>query len=184
MSRTRRKLDEACFFLNHLQDAEKKHPEFDYFLNAFVAASRSVSWIMKAEYGKVFGWREWYEAQVPQEGEEDLLASFTKLRNRSQKEDPLESELIVVMEFPPDSLTPEFKELIGRDVGKRFEMSLYAVPENGDISNIPANAVLGTMNAAELRLDELGEQNILDACNKYFTVLDRLVDCCEAGFAV
>lgn len=183
MSRTRRKLEESRFFLNHLRDSEKKHPDFDYFLNAFAAAARSVSWVMKAEYLRVPGWREWYETHSPDEGEKELLGAFTNLRNRSQKVNPLETKPVVVMDFPPESLTPEFKEMLERGFGKRFQATFYAVPEDGDMRNIPSTAVLGVIRSAERRLDELGERNVLDACDNYFAALERLVEHCETKFA-
>lgn len=183
MFRTRRKLEEARFFLNHLRDSEKKHPEFDYFLNAFAAAARSVTWVMKAEYLRVSGWREWYEAQSPDADEKELLGAFTQLRNKSQKEDPLETKVVVVMDFPPESLTHEFKEMLERGVGKRFQTTVYAVPEDGDMSQIPSTAILGVVRSAERRLNELGERDVLDACEKYFGGLERLVDRCGAEFA-
>ena len=183
MAGIRRKLDEARFFLKQLEESREKHPDFDYFLSAFAAAARSISWVMKAEYCRVDGWKEWYESQAPQTDEVELLASFTKLRNRSQKEAPLETKFVIVMDFPPESLTLELKAALERGVGKNFEVTLYAVPEDGDLSNIPSSAVLGISRGVERRLDELGERDVLDACHKYFATLERLVHDCEAGFA-
>jgi hypothetical protein len=183
MSRTRRRLDETRFFLNLLKDSEKKHPDFDYFLSAFTSAARSVTWVLKAEFVKVPGWQEWYESQSPDKDEKELLGAFTSLRNKSQKEAPLETKPVVVMDFPPDSLTPEFKKMLEGGVGKQFQATFYEVPEDGDMSKIPATAVLGVVRSAELRLEELGERDVLDACAKYFAALERLVDRCEAEFA-
>jgi len=166
-----------------MQDSCDKYTEFDYYLNAFIGAARSVNWLMKAEYGSVPGWLQWYEAQAPERDEQQLLAAFTKLRNRSQKQEPLETKAVVVMHFPPESVTPDFKALLERGVGKRFEVTVYAVPEDGDTSKIPSTAVLGTVAEVGRRLDELGEQDVLDACGKYVAALARLVDDCEAEFA-
>ena len=181
--RTRRKLQESRFFLDHLKASEKKLPEFDYYLSAFTAAARSVTWIMKAEYSKLPGWQEWYLLQAPDENERELLGSFTKLRNKSQKEDPLETKAVMVMDFPPECVTPEFKQMMEQGVGRRFHLTLYEVTDDSDMGSFPPTAVLGTVRSAEHRIDELGEWDVLDACERYFTALERLVQRCEALFA-
>ena len=52
---TRGKLEEAQFFLSHVERTKGKHPDFDHFLNAFIGAAHSVTFVMQAEYGHVAG---------------------------------------------------------------------------------------------------------------------------------
>ena len=100
MRHTRHKLDEADFFLkkldehyydhaNDLSRGEVSPPTFSYYLSAFVSSTRSVTWVMRHEYNDIPGWREWYDANVPDEEQRVLLKIFNHLRVRSEKTEPL-----------------------------------------------------------------------------------------------
>src|SRR4051812_42099977 len=93
---TRHKLEETRFFLGQLEehcyDKLKAHliddnaaVIFPYYLSAFISAARSVTWIMRSEYGAFDGWEVWWKSQAPEASMAELLQLFTRLRNRSQK---------------------------------------------------------------------------------------------------
>jgi hypothetical protein len=73
LKNTKAKLDEARFFLDHLQkhraaatsgSPRKPDPEpFAYYLSAFISAARSVTWVLQAEETEKYkawlsGWEE------------------------------------------------------------------------------------------------------------------------------
>lgn len=85
---TKDRLDEARFFLGHLQEERAKHarPEkpplahFWYYLSAFVNAARSVTWVLKSEEKEKYdAWVTSWDDQKT-EAEKELL----KLTNEMQ----------------------------------------------------------------------------------------------------
>ena len=48
-----------------LEQNWRHFPHVDYFLSAFVSAARSVTWVMRSEYGKNADWVEWFDAKKP-----------------------------------------------------------------------------------------------------------------------
>ena len=93
MKFTKKKLDEAEFFLTKMKNSINKSPDFDHYFNAFVSVSRSVTWIMKKECNRIEQFNFWHESKILSDHEKDILKMFTKWRNRSIKQKPLETEL-------------------------------------------------------------------------------------------
>ena len=180
MSRTTRKLDEARFFMARLEDSTAAHPQFDYFLSAFVSASRSVSWVMKAECKERPGWLEWYESKQPVGDEKAILAKMNDLRVRSEKFEPLETRTSIVLEIPPERVTPALRDMLDEGIGNGFKLWLYAVPDS-DPTNVPgevpsgAITTLGTFQGLERHLPEFVDQDVVSACKAYLSVLEVLV---------
>ena len=86
--RTYRKIAEARFFLDKVEHSEGQGSEFDYYLSAFLAATRNVGWILQAELRGTFGeefdvWWEAAKARMPQT--RISFAVLTSLRNQSVK---------------------------------------------------------------------------------------------------
>ena len=185
MSRTRRKLTEAQFFLRKLEDALAEHPDFDYFFSAFVSSARSVTWVMKAEYKECPGWLAWYENKKPGETEQLLLAQMNDLRVQSEKFQPLETRVAIVMDFPPEAVTPELREFLDAGVGKRFRTWIYEVPDEGPAklpTDVPegASVFVGSLQGVVRHVPELNDQDVLSACKAYVATLELLVAEAEA----
>jgi hypothetical protein len=77
MTKTREKLNEAKYFLTQMTSQVDNRETFRYCLSAFLAASRSVTYIMQKEFGKVRGFADWYESKR-REMEKDLLMKLMK----------------------------------------------------------------------------------------------------------
>jgi hypothetical protein len=176
MSRTRRKFMEATFFLRKLEESVTEHPDFDYFFSAFVSSARSVTWVMKAEYKECPGWLRWYETKKPDESEHLLLSQMNALRVRSEKFEPLETRVAVVVDFPPSAVTPELRDLLNMSIGRPVQTWLYAVPD-GDPADTPegANVLIGDIQGIVRHIPELNDQDVLLACKDYATTLELLV---------
>jgi hypothetical protein len=79
------RLLEAEYFLRRL--ARRRDLEtFKYELNAFLAASRSVTFLVQKELSQVPGFREWWRRQQELFARDEAAAFFHKLRNYSQHE--------------------------------------------------------------------------------------------------
>src|SRR4030095_10628032 len=86
---TLRKLEEAHFFLGQLAPNYMKDRKFDFYLSAFISSARAVPWVMRSEYGKLVGWKSWYEGRKPSAQEARLLDGTNSLRTRLTKQEAL-----------------------------------------------------------------------------------------------
>lgn len=100
VSRSRRKLAEAAFFLDQLRRSEGRHPGFGYYLSAFLSALRSVGLVLQADlrgrFGAAFdGWWETAKASLP-----TMRVPFSvivELRNQALKRGELLPQMIVTV---------------------------------------------------------------------------------------
>jgi hypothetical protein len=179
MSRTRYKLAEAAFFLGKLDEHHyddlralrvPSDPTYGFYISAFVSASRAVTWVMRSEYSGKPGWEEWYRGQTPASDETELLTAFTALRNRSQKSEPI---------------VPSYSLRVAGDIGppvdrdpKMPKVRVTFTPVGG------GESIGGELMALSWSVPELQGGDLLQACQKYFQALERLVDGCEKTFGV
>ena len=180
MSRTSRKLDEARFFLQKLRASVDEPTEFDFYFSAFVSSARSVTWVLRAEYKDYPGWLNWYKDKKPESTEERLLNKMNTLRVRSEKFNPLTTRAAIVMNIPPEDVTPDIRELLAKGIGKRFRAWVYEIPEDGTTSPLPdipegATIIKSTLEGFQRHVPELGDQDVLVACELYFSSLENLV---------
>ncbi len=179
MRRTRQKLDEAAYFLQRVQEhyfdaLEDNGRPLIYYVSAFVSAARSVTWIMKSEYGGLDGWKAWYDARKPTAEDQALLRKFTDVRNRSQKADPLRVGIRVYAS--PEGERPS--DIPANPKLQRYWITIREIdPPSGNPRSMEA-----VLDSIECSLPELGEEDLLRACNRYFELLNRLVHECEARF--
>ncbi|CAN5815792.1 hypothetical protein BH11GEM1_BH11GEM1_29590 [soil metagenome] len=182
MRATQAKYREAEFFLGKLDGAyyedvrrmfkrSKKPPVSQYYLSAFLSAARSVTWIMRSEYGKLAGWDEWYRGQKADENAH-LLALFNQLRIQSEKIEPVVPSRAVRIEGdggPPVVRDPRMP---------RFNMTMtWADP---DSDGVPIMS--GEVIEWKWTIDELDGDDLVATCRRYLGLLSVLVADCKASF--
>jgi len=182
--RTRQKLDEAAYFLHRVQEHYFDALEDDgrpliYYVSAFVSAARSVTWIMKSEYGHLNGWKLWSEARRPPTEDLTLLRKFTDVRNRSQKAEPLRVGIRLYTSAKGERIADGPPELSQGDPKlQRYQITIRRVePPSGQPPSIEA-----VLDSIECSLPEFGEEDLLRVCNRYLELLSTLVQECEARF--
>ena len=114
------KLLEAEYFLGRLVDAAGL--EFQFELNAFLSASRSVTFVLQETMSKVPGFALWYEGQQTKMSADAGMSFLLRLRNISQKQGPVS---VVGASLPGGRWTYRFigrpygvpENLVGRDIG-------------------------------------------------------------------
>lgn len=184
---TRRKLDEAKFFLAHADKARHAR-EFNFYLSACISAARSVAWIMRSEYCRVIGWEAWFQGKVPSEDERKLMRQINEIRVRSEKKEALRARATLEVNIPPEHISSDLKESMKTwAAGSRFKLALLEISDTGEMKmpdGFPEDAIVGTVEAFELRLEELPEEDVLVALGRYITQLGSLVDECEARFVL
>lgn len=182
MTHTRRKLDEAKFFLQ-LADESRHIPNFNFYLSACVSAARSVTWIMRSEYSRSEGWQHWFVTKEPTPKEQELLRKVNQVRIRSEKQRPLEANVMLEVNIPPERVTEELKARMQTwPVGTRVSLALVGISEQGELTlpeGYPEDAIVGTTGGFELRLAEFPGEDIIGALRRYIALLDELVGECE-----
>lgn len=78
------RLVEAAYFLKRM--VRERGEPFGYNLNAFLAAARSVTFLLQKEYSKIDGFAEWWALEQTTLAADPAARFFLELRNYSQKE--------------------------------------------------------------------------------------------------
>ncbi|MCW5658435.1 MAG: hypothetical protein KIT60_12085 [Burkholderiaceae bacterium] len=183
-SKTEFKLEEARFFLRHVEHHWRNVPEIDFYLSAFISAARSVTWVMAAEFGTKPGWREWYDKKAPKPAVRALLRGMTNLRNRSVKAHPVRTRTTAKIIVAPEHLTPEVLAFL--EDGAKGQVNLEALdPSNTRFVLKQGERVLApvTLEHAEHHLPEFAGRDAKDVCSEYLAELEALVNECIAKFA-
>jgi hypothetical protein len=81
------KLLEAEYFLG--RSMEVSGPYFQYELNAFLSASRNVTFVMQSSMSKARGFTDWYLKRQAEMRADAAMRFFLELRNVSQKQGPV-----------------------------------------------------------------------------------------------
>jgi hypothetical protein len=211
-SNTRRKLNETRFFLQKLEENYTDHPDCDYYLSAFVGAARSVLWVMRNEYHNVEEWESWYTSREPEEGEELFLKRINEVRVRSVKKEPLTTRMrLVGFVLASGSLTLEEDRAMREYLSKTSRVRVTAWKIDHDryadlydeydgeldedkpdfeveICDIETGERIMTFEAKLDKLtrtmDEFPDEDALDVCRSYYTLLESLVFECETHFDV
>src|SRR5688572_25497959 len=83
--RVEERLLESEYFVRLL--ARQSYPErFGYVLNAFLSASRSVTFLLQKELSNVAGFESWWAAKRAVLSQDEAARFFLRLRNFSQKQ--------------------------------------------------------------------------------------------------
>jgi hypothetical protein len=187
MSRMEQKLNEADFFLNKLEKHYQDSPEVRYYLSAFISAARSVTWVMRSEYHERSGWNEWFTSKTPDEEELLFLKRINDLRVKTEKLGPIELHYMVSFVIPADSFTEELKELLEKNEGKNCK-GLMTILDKNNLTK--TDTVVGDnycyttleFDRRYIALDGFGDDDILDICRKYYSMIKQLVNECELKF--
>jgi hypothetical protein len=181
--RIKYKLEEAKFFLLALEQNWRHFPHVDYFLSAFVSAARSVTWVMRSEYGSMPGWSEWFDAKKPSSGTRELLKRMNDVPVRSTKSVPVKTRTTAKVTIPHEQVTPELEAFLNS--GAKALLRL----EPTDRTNTEALVMLGDRVLGRARIEEAMHElpefqgrDAKDVCRDYLQELEALLAECEARF--
>lgn len=188
-SRTKRKLEEAQFFLEQLHKNYGKLKKFDYYLSAFISSGRSVTWVMVSEHEKTPGWQAWYDAREPDQEQQALLRGFTIARNRTVKVEPLQSIAAFTLKgikVPKEDI-PRFVAAMRKSTAAPAAVNVSGSGgEQGYVLEFEIDGEKHVYPATEIdidrRLQEFPDSSALNVCVKYFEWLAALVAECESKF--
>lgn len=183
VTRTQYKLEEARFFLAHLDKHWRHVPQVDFYLSAFVSAARSVTWIMKSEFSHLSGWVKWYESKKPSTTIRELLKKMNDLRVRATKTEPLKTRTLANVTIPPEEVTPKLLAFLqGGAVG---QVQLEPVDPTNTVFLVKVDGEVlakAHLKSAEHGLPEFEGRDAKDVCREYLNELERLVTECHEKF--
>jgi hypothetical protein len=166
-SQTRRKLDEAAFFLKKVLEFLVKGgpsapPELEYFASAYISAARAVTWIMKSEFGSRPEWQVWWDQTIASltEDESQVFRRIRDLRNDDLKTTPIR---------------PEFGAFAVPVIGRSEPMKVIDDPVWGRIAVPLTKRTIWVLHE--------GGKELHATFSRFLTLLNRLVEECEQKFA-
>lgn len=102
ISDTRQKFLEAEFFLNKLKNQDEINKEatgeyspFAYYVSAFLAAFRNITFVMQKEFNKEKGFEEWYKTQREVLSKDKILLVIMEQRVNITHHEMLKPEAVV-----------------------------------------------------------------------------------------
>lgn len=184
ISRTDFKLQEAKFFFLHLERDWRHIPNFEFFLSAFVSAARSVTWVMRYEYGKLVGWEDWFSLRQPPAHLRESLRKMNDIRVRATKTEPIRTTTTLRLVIPPENMTPELKAIdtLGRS-NFRIEPTDHT-NTSVDIYYDDRHVGKGRIEHVKHELPEFKGEDAIQVCKAYLDELETLVQECEQKFSL
>ncbi len=184
MSQTGTKLEEARFFLKHIDHSKTQYPDFDYYLNAFLGSARSILWVMKAEYQKVNGWKQWHDSKQLDAEDQALFDAINDVRIRSVKKASIETQLVAIVDMAA-TRTEANAALLASDIPGQVDV----VPLDGSQATLEIlrenrPIAYGVLKAVHRTVNEFPDDDIVNICKRYFERLEDLVNECSATFAL
>lgn len=184
-TRTDFKLQEAKFFLMHLERDWRHVPNFEFYLSAFISAARSVTWVMRYEYGKKRGWEEWFTQRQPPSHMREKLRKMNDLRVRGQKTEPIRTRTELKVVVPPEYVTPKLQAYLDPSAKNQVRI------EPTDHTNTEADIFCGNEYVGRCQIErvihELPEfkgEDAVKVCKEYLGELEDLVRECDRQFGI
>ena len=179
-SNTERKLAEARFFLDKLNPND---PYFDYFLSAYLNASRSTTWIMRNEFQGINGWEEWFKSCKVSTEEKKLLKEINDLRILSTKQSGIKTEFYFADGLIPDEeYYPIISKMLDELEGERVVITLSSEEENTPVDE-GSYRIRGKVKMEKDKSSKSREA-IYDLCQAYFSFLEKQVSACVEKFSL
>jgi hypothetical protein len=171
-TRVEARIAAARYFLRKLVDGDPPHPEFDWLLEAFLSAARSVGWIMRAEAGNQGLLDEWQALNPPVGDVENVFGGIVKARNRIEKQSPVSSKVRVSVLMDESTELARFVEREGLNPEEGFDV--HVKPGGGlELRSADgAHVFTGQLSVMFSEIEEFPHQPVLDVCEKYMQHLE------------
>jgi len=191
MSDTLARLAESRFFFELLLNTNRNKPEFQHYLNAFVKAARSITWIMRHEFSHISGWQQWYDSYKLNKKDEKILKIFNKLRIKSEKMGPIKDDMMLQIKVG-ESIKKELSKYLP-PFGEMIELEITAAETEEEASKIRDTGLRITdekisfpveSSNMELyyRIEGVEGHDTIELCEQYFDIISRLVVDCFVRF--
>jgi hypothetical protein len=139
---------------------------------------------MRHEFGKVPGWKEWFDAAEATRVEQTLLVETNQMRIDSAKKGTLNTEFFLFenMLTIDEESYPELKRLLDEPDGTEFELTIRPIDDAEKTPSGEDTLVLrGYVKPEAERARDPGP-SIKQKCDEYFVFLTKIVWECHERF--
>jgi hypothetical protein len=176
MTDTREKLLEAKYFSERMKEKQSDRDAFKYNLSAFLAAARSVTFIMQREFDNVRGFKEWYNEKQSEMQNDETMRLLNDKRVMTIHQQPVRPRAHVNISISEHvTISESISIVITRADG---------TVERRESEPTPPPAPAETEATTEWRwyFDELPEKDVVTVCEEHIVKLETLVAECESQF--
>lgn len=184
-SATRTKLDEAKFFLTHVESNRFNPTDLGYYVSAFISSARSVLWVMRHEFAHTDGWLGWYSSKAPSPEESHFLENLNTLRVRAVKKETPSFDYKVEFKIPPGGLSEEGKEWLLSRSEEQLVITVFTEDEQPPpLKPHPGITFEGRVENVYPSVSKFADDDIVKIGERYISWLSGLVDECESRFPI
>ena len=176
MTDSREKLLEAKYFLERMKEMQSDRDVFKYNLSAFLAAARSVTFIMQTEFDKVTGFGEWYTEKQSKMRNDETMRLLNDKRVMTIHTQPIQPRAHVNVNITEHvTISASISMVITRADGTIERRESEPTPP-------PAPAKTEVTTEWRWYFDELSEKDVVTLCGEHIVKLETLVAECESQF--
>jgi hypothetical protein len=188
-SATKYKLEEARFFLGHLEQRQGQFNKFNFYLSAYVSAAMSVLDTMESEYKRrPPDFSDWFKNAQDSMDEKNkvLLALMYDLRQMAVHEGRLNARASYKVELSHE----ERQRLVTTPLHGKLAFSLNGSMQNCNMTVEDRETGERTMFRSvkvplvKRYLLEYRDTELLDSCQRFYALLVHMVADCMARFGV
>lgn len=179
--KTKRKLEEAHYFLEQMEVNCYEPDKLQFNLSAFVSSSRSVLWIMRNEFHSHVGWDGWFNSRDLSPKEETFFRGIKNIRNHSQKVGPLYIKRYLELTIAENDMDEKLNSFLNENLGQNIELDVTLGNEDDPVPLLENDRKLkfkSKISHVYLGIDEFPDENIIDICKKYYALIEIIVNEC------
>ena len=174
MSHTRDKMSEAVYFLDRMIEYQENENSFTYNLSAFLAAFRSVTFVMQEEFHRSQGFCDWYENQRNLMKADTRMGLLDKKRVMTINQEPVRATKDTNVHITVTVPNPTFSIVVTDPEGTVKQKYTSALQDSSN------NRILVTHRWF---FQEIPDTDILTICNECPKMLSAMVSECEEKFS-
>lgn len=163
------KINEALYFLKHLNESHESPQEFSYNLSAFLSAARSILQYIREEAKNQTGGQAWYDTAVSSVREVKFLRDK---RNISIHECPVLPDRQFNITLSDDIV---FEDSIDITVTCADGVIKGSPPPQSDLSSIIPNSGEVESSVKYFFPDWPGTEDVIEICNTYIKEIEKIV---------
>lgn len=191
MSNTREKFSEAQYFFECMKKTQTNSKYFKYNLSAFLAAFRSVTWIMENEYRSFPHFNRWFQKQIKIVKRDDLMILLRDKRNLTIHQEPIKFSPNVKAEVHETlTLTDSVKLTVIHPDGtkERYDPAKKEaeLPKTGNGTEASVNTYDNFNGDIQFHwyFDDEPDKDIFTLCREGLIKLERMIGECESKFKI
>jgi hypothetical protein len=168
------KISEALFFVSKMREKYNHRVEFKFYLSAFLSSARSITWVMKAEFGKVPFYKAWHDGRKLSEEETRVFKRINDLRVETNKIKPVRTRPIVAttVEVPPGL---DYRKYLNQQI----TVNISAPDKDGKqtmsfVDKTTGETFTGPIEDYRIVNQLSDEDDLLELCENYMSIIEGI----------